>query len=159
MPISNVSIGNIVSYYWDFGDGTISTSQDPAEHLFPDTRTGKSYIVSLTVQNNLGCLDTTEELITKLQSCYITVPNAFTPNGDGVNDFLYPLNAFSVTNLKFQVFNRYGQLVFETRDWSKKWDGKINGHQQDTGTYIWTLSYTDNTGRNISQRGSTVLIR
>lgn len=156
---SNLSDGHIVSYYWDFGDGTSSTLQDPPEHLFPDTRTGKNYIVRLVVQDDLGCRDTASVQITKLQSCFISVPNAFTPNGDGKNDYLYPLNAFSATNLEFEVFNRYGQLVFETRDWTKKWDGTISGRLQDTGTYIWTLHYTDGSGKKFYLRGSTVLIR
>jgi gliding motility-associated-like protein len=159
VSFSNVSIGNIVSDYWDFGDGTSSTQQTPSDHLFPDTQSGKTYTVRLSVQNNLGCRDTVSAQITKLQSCYITVPNAFTPNGDGKNDYLYPLNAFLTTNLEFQVFNRYGQLVFETRDYSQKWDGTINGRLQETGTYIWMLSYTDGSGKKIFLKGSSVLIR
>ncbi len=155
----DTSIGNIVSYFWDFGDGTNSSLQDPPDHLFPDTRAGKNYKVNLVVQNNMGCLDTVSREITKLQSCAIAVPNAFTPNGDGKNDYLYPLNAFSASNLEFRVYNRYGQLVFETRDWTKKWDGSINGRPQETGTYVWMLQYTDGSGMKISQRGSSVLIR
>jgi gliding motility-associated-like protein len=159
VSFSNMSIGNIVSANWDFGDGTTSTQPTPPDHLFPDTQTGKSYTVSLAVQNNLGCLDTVSTQITKLQSCYITVPNAFTPNGDGKNDYLYPLNAFLATNMEFQVFNRYGQLVFETRDYTKKWDGTINGRLQETGTYIWMLNYTDGSGKRIFLKGTSVLIR
>jgi gliding motility-associated-like protein len=159
ISFANTSIGNIISYNWDFGDGSASESQTPPDHLYPDTREGKTYAVRLTVQNNMGCLDTAVAQITKMQSCAIGVPNAFTPNGDGKNDYLYPLNAFSVTNLEFQVFNRLGQLVFETRDWTKKWDGTINGKLQQTGTYIWMLRYTDASGRNFSLRGTSVLIR
>jgi len=159
IAFSNTSLGNIVSYRWDFGDGTVSTNQDPPKHLFPDTREVKSYLVSLIIQDNMGCLDTTSEQIAKLQTCNISVPNAFTPNGDGKNDWLFPLNAFDVSNYEFQVFNRYGQLVFETRDPQKKWDGRMNGQQQETGTYIWIFNYTDGSGKKLSQRGSTVLIR
>jgi gliding motility-associated-like protein len=159
IAFSNTSLGNIVSYRWDFGDGTVSTNQDPPKHLFPDTREVKSYLVSLIIQDNMGCLDTTSEQIAKLQTCNISVPNAFTPNGDGKNDWLFPLNAFDVSNYEFQVFNRYGQLVFETRDPQKKWDGRMNGQQQETGAYIWIFNYTDGSGKKLSQRGSTVLIR
>ena len=159
VSLSNTSIGNIISYRWDFGDGTTSTAQDPGEHLFPETSNGKSYIIRLAVQNNMGCTDTASAHILKLQSCAIGVPNAFTPNGDGKNDYLYPLNASSVTDLQFQVFNRYGQIVFETRDWSHKWDGTINGQPQSFGTYIWILKYKDNSGRKYILRGSTVLVR
>ena len=88
------------------------------------------------------------------------MPNAFTPNGDGINDFLYPLNAYKAENLIFRVYNRYGQLVFETRDWTKKWDGTIHGKEQGTGTYVWTLQFTDTeSGKKFSLKGTSTLIR
>ncbi len=156
---TNMSTGNIVSYLWNFGDGSTSAEQIPPDHMFPDTRETQTYQVNLIVQNNLGCQDTATEEIIKLQSCYVTVPNAFTPNGDGKNDWLYPLNTFNVTNFEFRVYNRLGQLVFETRDRSKKWDGTLNGRLQQSGTYVWMLSYTDKSGKISSLRGTTVLIR
>jgi len=159
IAFTNSSIGNIVSYHWDFGDGTSSTDQDPPNHLFPDTKEATFYAVQLIIRDNMGCQDTASEQITKLQTCNVSVPNAFTPNGDGKNDYLYPLNAYNTTNLEFRVFNRYGQLVFETRDWTKKWDGRMNGHPAEPGTYVWMLSYTDGAGKNLSQRGTTILIR
>lgn len=160
ITFNNVSIGKIVSWNWDFGDGSSSSLENPAAHLFPNTWTGKPYTVSLVVQNNLGCYDTTIAPITKMQSCYITVPNAFTPNGDGKNDYLYPLNAFKATNLEFNVYNRNGMLVFETRDWTRKWDGTIKGSPQGVGTYIWTLNYVDGfTGKKVFRQGTSVLIR
>ena len=108
----------------------------------------------------MGCYDTASEQITKLQSCSIAVPNAFTPNGDGKNDYLYPLNGNLTSSLEFQVYNRYGQLVFETRDWSKKWDGTIGGKPQPTGTYVWMLHYTEGaSGKSFFLRGTSVLIR
>lgn len=160
ISFNNVSVGNIISWNWNFGDGTSSSQQTPPSHLFPDTWAGKTYNVSLIVENNLGCYDTLIKPIAKLQSCYIAVPNAFTPNGDGRNDYLYPLNAFSAINLEFRVFNRYGQLVFETKDWSRKWDGTINGVLQPAGTYVWTLQYTDGpSGKNFFLKGTSTLIR
>ena len=95
-----------------------------------------------------------------LKSCYIAVPNAFTPNGDGINDFLYPVNAYKADDLEFSVYNRLGQRVFHTIDWTKKWDGTINGNPQDTGVYVWILKYTNrDTGKGVFQKGSTILIR
>ncbi len=160
VSFGNTSIGNIVAWYWDFGDGNSSLDETPGAHLYPNTDRGKTYNVTLAVKNNLGCYDTVRASITKLQSCYITVPNAFTPNNDGKNDYLYPLNAFSATDLEFLVYNRYGQLVFETRDWSRKWDGTIGGKPQPTGTFLWTLRYTDGaSGKKFFLRGTSVLIR
>ncbi len=156
----NNSVGNIVSWYWDFGDGTSSNDSVPSPHLYPPSIRDVDYIVKLVVQNNLGCFDTSAKQITKVKSCYITVPSGFTPNGDGVNDYLYPLNAYRSTNLEFRVFNRYGQLVFETKNWTKKWDGTINGKPQDPGTFVWTLQYTDiDSGKRYALKGTTVLIR
>ncbi len=160
VTFKNASIGNIESWNWNFGDGSSSSMETPEAHRFPDSMTGTIYHVSLVVQNNLGCYDTSFSSITKMQSCYITVPGAFTPNGDGKNDYLYPLNAYNANALDFKVYNRVGQIVFETRDWTKKWDGTINGHPQGTGTYVWTLNYTDGpTGKKIFLQGTSVLIR
>lgn len=160
LSISNTSIGHLDSWFWSFGDGETSTDQNPPSHLFPNTAAGKTYTVMLVVKDNLGCHDTTSEQITKLQSCSIAVPNAFTPNGDGKNDYLYPLNGNLATTLEFQVYNRYGQLVFETRDWSRKWDGTIGGKPQPSGTYVWMLHYTDGaSGKSFFLRGTSVLIR
>jgi gliding motility-associated-like protein len=61
-----------------------------------------------------------------VNNCYIVVPSAFTPNHDGLNDYLYPLNAYKATNLIFRVYNRMGGLVCETQDWTRKCDGTIS---------------------------------
>jgi gliding motility-associated-like protein len=160
IAFQNNSIGNIVSWNWDFGDGTNSTAQTPAPHSFPPTSGETKYIVSLTVEDNFGCHATASKAITKLHSCYIAVPSGFTPNGDGHNDYLYPLNAYKADNLIFKVYNRNGQLLFETRNWTNKWDGTFNGKLQDSGTYAWTLQYTDrDTGKKIFLKGTATLIR
>jgi gliding motility-associated-like protein len=160
MNITNTSIGHIVNWHWDFGDGSTSFVQSPDPHTYPNTWESKTYIIKLIVQNDLGCYDTASAPVVKLQSCFITVPNAFTPNGDGKNDFLYPLNAFMAKNLEFCVYNRYGQLVFKTEDWTRKWDGTIGGKPQPTGTYVWTLRYVDGpSGKSFFLRGTSVLIR
>jgi len=157
---SDTSIGNIVAWNWNFGDGTSANLKEPAAHLFPDVAGEKKYLITLIVNNNLGCYDTISKPLTKFQSCSIAVPNAFTPNGDGKNDWLYPLNAFSAKDLQFMVYNRYGQLVFVSHDASGKWDGKINGAAQPTGSFFWTLRYTDgSSGNKVFLHGTTLLIR
>ena len=156
------SAGKIVSWYWTFGDGTTSGMQNPSAKYYPAplTSNGAIYPTALIVQNNIGCFDTVHQNIKIYYNCYIAVPSAFTPNGDGLNDYLYPLNAYKADNLEFRVYNRWGQLVFETRDWTKKWDGKINGNPQQPGTYVWMLTYKNReTGKLFSLKGTTVLIR
>jgi gliding motility-associated-like protein len=154
------SEGKIISWNWNFGDGITDLQQNPSPHEYPQEIGSKIYSVSLIVQNSAGCADTATRQIERLNTCYIAVPNAFTPNGDGVNDYLYPLNAYKADNLEFKVFNRYGQLVFETRDWTRKWDGTVGGIPQSTGTYAWMLQYTDHdTGKKFFLKGTSVLIR
>jgi gliding motility-associated-like protein len=157
----NGSTGStITSWNWDFGDGTSSDLQSPPDHLFPLTGVETKYPVTLVVGNSIGCKDTARQLIDVLRSCFIAVPGAFTPNGDGVNDYLYPLNAFKAVDLQFRVYNRQGQMVFETTDWTKKWDGTVGGHPEPAGTFAWVLSYIDgDTGKRIFQKGTSILIR
>jgi len=156
----NKSVGDISSYSWNFGNGNSDETITPPDQHYPLSETEKSYSVQLIVANQKGCKDTAVQTLKVLKSCYIAVPNAFTPNDDGLNDFLYPLNAFKADDLEFKVFNRLGQLVFSTKDWTKKWDGKIKGEPQSSGVFVWTLKYTHHdTGKKFFLKGSTVLIR
>jgi gliding motility-associated-like protein len=153
------STGNIVSWNWDFANGNSSSSQTPPPQSYMALKPTRDVFPMLIVQNNYGCFDTAVQKITVPYSCYIAVPNAFTPNNDGLNDFLYPLNAYKATDLLFRVYNRVGQLVFETRDWTRKWDGRFKGQPADFGTYVWILTYTDSdTGKRIQRKGSTILL-
>lgn len=160
--ISNTSTGKIVSYAWDFGSGVRSALQNPTNisYPIPTTVTQRKYTIRLTVANNIGCTNTTTHDVMVLKSCYIAVPTGFTPNNDGLNDYLGPLNAYKTENLQFKVFNRMGNVVFETIDWQKKWDGRINGILQPSGTYVWYLTYTDtDTKKVMNLNGTSVLIR
>jgi gliding motility-associated-like protein len=155
----NKSIGQIISWNWNFDNGYISTQKDPMAQKYPIVFAEKDYTITLTV-NSINCSSTISQKIKVLNSCYIAVPTAFTPNRDGLNDFLYPANAFKAKNLKFKVYNSWGQLVFSSTDWTQKWDGTIKGNPQQAGVYVWTLEYThEDSGKFISQKGYTVLIR
>jgi len=156
------SVGKIQSWNWSFGNGVNSNIQSPVPQKYnaPTSTRQIFYTAKLIVQNNNNCFDTVTQQIRVVNTCMIAVPNAFTPNNDGKNDYLYPLNAYKAGNLVFRVYNRYGQLVFETKDWTKKWDGTINGHAQPTGTFVWILQYIDrDTQQLITKKGTTVIIR
>lgn len=159
---TDTSIGKIVSWLWLFGDGTMSTVQNPAPKNYapaPNSN-GRIYLVSLIIQNNIGCFDTAITQLKVLYTCYIAVPTAFTPNGDGLNDYLYPVNGYKANNVEFRIYNRLGQVIFETRDWTNKWDGKIKGLLQPAGVYVWTLNFINSdTQKKYALKGTTVLIR
>ena len=95
--------------FWGWND---NDQQIPPDHLIPQTGEETKYTVTLVVANSFGCTDTATQKIEVLKSCFIAVPGAFTPNGDGVNDYLYPLNALKAVDLQFRVYNRWGQMVF-----------------------------------------------
>ena len=160
LHFTDLSTSNTIAWRWNFGNGVTSNLQSPGPQMYPLTGRKNFYTARLTAINSFNCADTAYKLITVLPSCYLAVPSAFTPNGDGLNDYLYPLNAFKAGNLIFRVYNRYGQIVFETKDWTRKWDGRIGTNLQPSGTYVWTLDYTDkDTGQKVALKGTSVLIR
>lgn len=107
-----MSIGDIRKWSWDFGNGNTSVVGVSRVQTYPTTRSDYTVPIRLEVENDIGCKDTIVQNITILWNCYIAVPSAFTPNRDGLNDFLYPLNAYKATKLQFSVYNRFGQRVF-----------------------------------------------
>jgi gliding motility-associated-like protein len=154
------SQGDITGYNWTFGNGNNSTLQNPPAQFFPVPTTTRDEIVRLIIRNSAGCEDTATQLIKVVNNCYIAVPSAFTPNGDGLNDFLYPLNAYKAKDLNFSVYNRFGQRLFVTTNWTNKWDGTFKGQGVETGTYVWMLTYTNSdTNKKVEQKGTAILIR
>ena len=161
LRIANSSRGNIASYQWSYGDGLTSNAPTPLVHTYPIPAVAeKIYNVTLTITGSMGCTADTTVKVKVLNNCTIAVPTAFTPNGDGLNDYLYPTNAYKADKLQFRVFNRFGALIFEAKGMGQKWDGRMNGNPQPTGAYVWMLNYINtDTGKPVSQRGTSVLIR
>lgn len=161
LEINNTSTGLIDTWQWNFNAGGLSSLKDPAPVFFPNNNIESYYPIKLTATNNLlGCSDSITKVLRVFNNCFIAVPTGFTPNGDGLNDYLYPNNALKAKDLEFSVYNRWGQLVFTSKDWQKKWDGKLNGLPQPSGVYVWYLRYTHIvTGEKIFQKGTTTLIR
>jgi hypothetical protein len=160
----NKSIGDsILSWSWDFGNGVTSQENRPTIHYqyYPDNAASNYEVaIQLTIKNNLGCEDKASSTIKIVKNCYIAVASAFSPNGDGLNDYLYPINAYKAKDLRFSIYNRYGTRVFYTEDWTNKWDGTYKGKKADLGTYVWYLDYYDiEKKQSIQTKGTSVLIR
>jgi len=114
----------------------------------------------LQVRTPEGC--TASETIVIKKSCYINIPNAFTPNGDGVNDYFFPrqLLADRLTEIHLVILNRWGEVVFETHDPNGRgWDGKLNGKPQPEGVYIYQVQAEINDVHHESYQGNVTLIR
>jgi gliding motility-associated-like protein len=96
------------------------------------------------------------------KDCYIEMPNTFTPNGDDLNDYFFPKSLLSrgVTAFKMSIFNRWGQLIFETTNpEGRGWDGRWNGVMQPNGVYIYLLDATLKNGKTEHYQGNVTLLR
>jgi gliding motility-associated-like protein len=116
------------------------------------------YPVALVVADDRGCRDTIVKSIEVLADFHIYVPNAFTPNGDGLNDVFLPV-ARGSSSYHMQVFNRWGEKVFETSELTKGWDGTYIGVNCPPGTYTWKLSVAKKETKPELRTGSVTMIR
>ena len=98
-------------------------------------------LYALTATNNCG--SSTDEVSFTRGTCKVSIPNAFSPNNDRTNDVFKVLGTETVTDFNLKIFNRWGQIVFETSDKSKAWDGRVKGMDAPVGTFVYILRYTD----------------
>lgn len=114
----------------------------------------------VTVSNNIGCSAKTSIMVRVFTvDAGLYVPNAFSPNGDGLNDRFAPILVGMRSLDLFRVYNRWGQLVFSGTDPANGWDGTLGGNKQGSGTYVWYAEGTDYKGEKIKKKGSVLLIR
>ncbi|SHN11320.1 gliding motility-associated C-terminal domain-containing protein [Chitinophaga sp. CF418] len=87
------------------------------------------------------------------------MPNAFSPDGDGVND-IFRVRVFDkVSDFRMSVYNRWGQLIYVNTNVNDGWRGDLKGQPLPSGTYLWTITYLDNMHQAIQQQGSVILIK
>lgn len=139
-------------YSWSFGDGGTSEEVNP-KHTY---LLSGDYLACLTANNEGGCPDQACTYITVRLLPVVDVPNAFSPNGDGQNDILY-VRGQDIKTLGFKVFNRWGELVYETNNINNGWDGYYKGVQQEMEVYVWMLTATFSNG-TVSQRSGNVTL-
>lgn len=112
------------------------------------------------VSNSIGCFDT-DTINVKLYKVKpdLYVPTAFSPNADGTNDVLKPLALGLKSVDAFRIYNRWGQMLFSTKQIGEGWDGKFGGALQSSGTYVWYAEGTDYKNNKLERKGTVVLIR
>lgn len=138
----NTSIG-AETYLWDFGDGSPNVTNENTFHEFNETDGFNStdYAVTLFAISEYGCIDSTVRYITVNPSLIFYVPNTFTPDGDSYNNIFYPVfsSGYDYKNYAFMIFNRWGELIYETNQIGEGWDGTYKGHECQEGVYTWKL--------------------
>jgi gliding motility-associated-like protein len=150
----DITNSGFINYSWSPSFGLNNSSiKNPTAKLSSDSR----YVV--TAKTAEGCEANDEISIKVFAQADFYVPNAFTPNGDGLNDIL-KLIPVGIKELKyFNIYNRWGQLVFSTMDSSKGWDGTVAGQQQGTFAFVWIAEAVGYNGQIIKKKGTVVLIR
>ncbi len=119
----------------------------------------RDQVYQLDVWTKEGCDSHSKIYIKRYEGPELYIPNAFSPNGDRKNDVLkvFPVGIKSFTF--FAVYNRHGELVFRTSDYSKGWDGTLNGKPQDAGTFVVVAQAIDYKGKLLSTKGTVILLR
>lgn len=120
--------------------------------VFPNETT----TFTVFLRDSLGCI--TSDQITIFVEPQIWAPNAFTPNGDRVNDVFF-LKTFRIQELELSIFNRWGELIFYTEDKNETWNGFYKGELSKTEVYVWEAEYKDHQGKIGTKNGKVVLLR
>ncbi|WP_439184027.1 PKD domain-containing protein [Carboxylicivirga taeanensis] len=157
---------NAVNWLWEFGDGQTSNERNPS---YTYSNEGL-YTVTLTVQNALGCENSMvkEGAVKALLSGYVEFPNAFKPRPGGAgnsgtigerNDAIFKPKHRDVESYHIQIFNRWGQLIFESANVDEGWDGNYKGQLAPQAVYVYKVSGKFTNGREFSKAGSILLVR
>lgn len=141
-------------YRWDFGDGNISNEVNPTYQYL---RTG-TYEVCLIAYTEFGCTDTVCQQVSAIVNPLYDVPTAFSPNGDGVND-IWEIKGFGIIHYDMKVFNRWGQLMFQSNDIRLGWNGRFNGAIQPMDAYAFVLNIEFTDGNKVTKTGNVTLLR
>jgi gliding motility-associated-like protein len=137
LPITFQNLtNNGQNYQWDLGDGSTSTMVHPNNiYTVPGT-----YNITLIATDRYGCVDSITKPITILEEFYLYIPNSFTPDNNRVNS-TFSISAIGVEEFYIKIFNRWGELMYQSDDVDFEWDGRFNGKLVRDGTYVWKIEY------------------
>ncbi len=142
-------------WYWNFGDGSPEIREQNPRHAYADTG---SYLATLRVESNDGCEDSTYQVITVKDELQFFIPNAFTPNGSGTNDYL-KIYGVGIASYELFIFDRWGKLIHSAKNREEAWDGTndATGEPAPQGIYVYKVSIID-TGGNIHNRFNHITV-
>lgn len=144
------------NFLWDFGDTYSSILENPT-HQFPDDNT---YRVELIANSGSPyyCVDTVVKMVKVLPPFNIFIPTAFTPNGDGRNDYL-EIIATRVKEYHIYIFNRWGQMVFKGNSLFEMWDGNYKNHASPEDVYTYKIEVVNESDKEFIKTGTVTLFR
>jgi trimeric autotransporter adhesin len=141
---------NASSYLWSFGDNSFDSIPTVA-HLYPFE--AGQYLVSLFANNAYNCSDSSTYTILILEKLLYYIPNAFTPDGNNLNDLFKPnfTAGFSPSHFSMSIYNRWGELIYESTDPDQGWDGTDHGRKVQGGIYVWDVQVKEKLSDKIHQ--------
>ena len=152
----NTSSGDYTSVIWDFGDGSALVTGEVVTHQYLNSG---AYMVTQTVEYNYGCVEVNTVEIEITDGYDIVLPNAFSPNGDGMNDTIRPVYA-CVNNIEMSIYDTFGSLIYYENNLELNgWDGSLNGKLAENGNYLIVVNGTTIYNEEINLRGVFVLLR
>ena len=157
---TNLSSG-AEAYQWSFGDGSEDSNLENVQHLFPDHGPGE-YLVTLVATSAYGCIDSITMPVTIGNELIFYVPNAFTPDGKGVNEVFMPVfySGYDPYDYTLLIFNRWGEVLFESHNTEVGWNGTYGGVEVEDGVYIWKIMVGDlQNAQRVEQIGHVTLLR
>jgi gliding motility-associated-like protein len=143
-------------YLWTPGTNLNAIDIPNPIGTYPDTG---HFAYNVYIKSETGCEGNDSIKVWVVGQASYFVPNAFTPNNDGINDVLRPIAIGYSANNYFRIFNRFGELVYTSKDFSEGWNGTYKGQLADMGTYFWELSITNRFGKKEFYKGDVTLIR
>ncbi|HEY4936934.1 MAG TPA: gliding motility-associated C-terminal domain-containing protein, partial [Puia sp.] len=144
-------------YTWYVGDND-STNKQSADTVIHQYQITGTFNACLVAYNQYECADTVCHDVETLVNPLLDVPNAFTPGRFGENSII-SVKGFGIISMNWKIYNRYGQLVFQSNTPYQGWDGTYNGVLQPIGVYAYTLDATLADGTKTTKRGDITLIR
>lgn len=147
-----------VQWFWDYDNGVTSIERSPV-YTFPDTG---QFQVTQIVTHPLGCMDTLVQMVDIRPEIRYYLPNAFTPNFDNVNDEYLGVGLMAgAKNFHLSIWNRWGEMIFETEDPEQGWNGRLNnrGKEMPNGVYTVLVRFIGPRGRKYEEKGIATLIR
>jgi gliding motility-associated-like protein len=157
LNFTNLASPEAVRFKWLFGDGDtlLTTSRNVVQHEYNKTTT---YNACQIAYNASGCADTTCKQVSAIVEAAVDVPTAFTPLSGDENSIVY-VRGFAIAKMKFIIWNRWGQKVFETDSRKTGWNGKYKGVLQPMDVYAYTLEVEFSDGSKTNKKGDITLIR
>lgn len=145
-----------IDYRWSPATNLNTTVGPNPIGTYPNVGT---YEYEVEVRSEYGCEGKDDIRVQVVSGPRLFMPSGFTPNGDGLNDYLRPISAGYAKLNYFRVYNRWGEMVYEGDNLSRGWDGNYKGEKAEVGTYFWVMSVKDRFGEDEMIKGDVTLVR